>query len=147
MNQQQFQQGFRVQFGRTKESIVAQVVLGLAVAMFGIAMLLDRFGMPEMYSVVQMWWPTGVIVYAAVRLLTGAGSTFWSGLIIIIMTVIQLKKIGVVDQFWGVFWPLILIIIGVWIMISRFRMRQATRPPSDIPGASYRVDDESPSQR
>lgn len=147
MNQQQFQQGFRVQFGRTRDSIVAQVVLGLAVALFGIAMLLDRLGMPEMYSIVQMWWPTGVIVYSAVRLLTGAGSTFWSGLTIIIMTVIQLKKLGVVDQFWGVFWPLILIIIGVWIMISRLRSRQQGQPPSDIPGASYRVEDESSSRR
>lgn len=142
MNQQQFQQGFRVQFGRTKESLVSQVLLGLAVALFGIAMLLDRLGMPEMYSVVQMWWPTGIVVYAAVRLITGTGSTFWHGLMIIIMTVIQLKKLGVVDQFWGVFWPLILIIIGVWIMLSRLRSRRQATPPSDIPGASYRVTDD-----
>lgn len=142
MNQQQFQQGFRVQFGRTKESVISQILLGLAVALFGIAMLLDRLGMPEMYSVVQMWWPTGIVVYAAIRLLTGTGSTFWSGLTIIIMTVIQLKKLGVVYQFWGVFWPLILIIIGIWIMISRLRSRQPVKPPSDIPGASYRVEDD-----
>lgn len=142
MNQQQFQQGFRVQFGRTKESVISQILLGLAVALFGIAMLLDRLGMPEMYNVVQMWWPTGIVVYAAIRLLTGTGSTFWSGLTIIIMTVIQLKKLGVVDQFWGVFWPVILIIIGLWIMLSRLRSRQPVKPPSDIPGASYRVEDD-----
>jgi hypothetical protein len=142
MNQQQFQQGFRVQFGRPKESILSQVLLGLAVAFFGIAMLLDRLGMPEMYTVVRTWWPTGIVVYSAVRLLTGTGSTFWSGLTIIVMTVVQLQKIGVVDQFWGVFWPVILIIIGVWIMLSRLRSRQPAKPPSDIPGASYRVEDD-----
>lgn len=142
MNQQQFQQGFRVQFGRTKESVISQILLGLAVALFGIAMLLDRLGMPEMYSIVQMWWPTGVIIYAAVRLITGSGSTFWSGLTIIVMTVIQLKKLGVVDQFWGVFWPVILIILGLWIAFSRMRSRGTPKPPTDIPGASYRVEEE-----
>lgn len=139
---QQFQQGFRVQFGRPKDSLLSQVLLGLAVALFGIAMLLDRLGMPDMYSIVQMWWPTGVIVYAAVRLLTGSGSTFWSGLTIIVMTVIQLKKLGVVDQFWGVFWPLILIILGLWIAFSRMRSRGTPKPPTDIPGASYQVEEE-----
>lgn len=139
---QQFQQGFRVQFGRSRDSLLSQVLLGLAVALFGIAMLLDRLGMPEMYSIVQMWWPTGVIVYAAVRLLTGSGSTFWSGLTIIVMTMIQLKKLGVIDQFWGVFWPVILIILGLWIAFSRMRSRGAPKPPTDIPGASYRVEEE-----
>ena len=139
---QQFQQGFRVQFGRPKDSLLSQILLGLAVALFGIAMLLDRLGMPEMYSVVQMWWPTGVIIYAATRMLTGSGSAFWSGLTIIVMTVIQLKKLGVVDQFWGVFWPIVLIILGLWIAFSRVRSRETPRPPTDIPGASYRVDED-----
>ena len=142
MNQQPFQQGFRVQFGRPQSSLLSQVLLGLAVALFGIAMLLDRLGMPEMYSIVQMWWPTGVIIYAAVRLITGSGSTFWSGLTIIVMFVIQLKKLGVVDQFWGVFWPVILIILGLWIAFSRMRSRGTPKPPTDIPGASYRVEEE-----
>ncbi|MBU3699874.1 MAG: hypothetical protein FGM33_07680 [Candidatus Kapabacteria bacterium] len=138
---QQFQQGFQVQFGRSKDSLLSQVLLGLAVALFGVAMLLDRLGMPEMYSIVRDWWPTGIIVYAAIRLVTGAGSTFWSGLTIIVMTVIQLKKLGVVDQFWGVFWPLILIILGIWIVATRFRARGSAKPPTDMPGASYRVDE------
>ncbi|MEY3385438.1 MAG: hypothetical protein RIR53_249 [Bacteroidota bacterium] len=138
---QQFQQGFRVQFGRPKESLLSQVLLGLAVAIFGLAMLLDRLGMPDMYSIVRDWWPMGVIAYAAIRLITGAGSTFWSGLTIIVMTVIQLKKLGVVDQFWGIFWPLILIILGLWIVASRFRSRGNDKPPTDMPGASYRVDE------
>lgn len=142
MNQQPFQQGFRVQFGRPQSSLLSQVLLGLAVALFGIAMLLDRLGMPEMYSIVQMWWPTGVIINAAVRLITGSGSTFWSGLTIIVMIVIQLKKLGVVDQFWGVFWPVILIILGLWIAFSRMRSRGTPKPPTDIPGASYRVEEE-----
>ena len=142
MNQEQFNQGFRVQFGRPKESLLNQILLGLGVALFGLAMLLDRLGMTEAYSVVRDWWPTGIIVYAAVRLLTGVGSSFWSGLTIIVMTVIQLKKMGVVDQFWGVLWPIVLIIIGLWIIVSRVRSRSPAKPPSDIPGASYRVEDD-----
>lgn len=143
MNQQQFQQGFRVQFGQRRQSMLSQILLGLAVAAFGVSMLLDRMGMPEMYAIISLWWPTGFVVYSAVRLITGSGSPFWSGLTIIVMTIIQLKKIGIVDQFWGVFWPLILILLGGWIMISRIRSQAPTKPPTDIPGATYHVEDET----
>lgn len=48
------------------------------------------------------------------------GSLFWGGILILLGILFSLQAANIIDDVFGWFWPLFLILLGVAVLVSRF---------------------------
>ncbi len=106
-------------------------LLGGSLLVVGIAMIMAQLGEPSLWMQIRMWWPSLVILFFAVRLLAGIGTVKWTLIMTVIFGIIQLQKLDIVSSFWGLFWPLILVVIGISMLMKRFQ-RPAVKPDENV---------------
>ena len=110
-------------------------LLGGSLLILGIAMAMAQLGEPSLWMLIRMWWPSLVILFFAVRLFAGIGTVKWTLIMTVIFGIIQLQKLDIVSSFWGLFWPLILVVIGVSMLMKRFQRPAGTTDENVISGA------------
>jgi hypothetical protein len=110
-------------------------LLGGLLLIVGIAMIMAQLGEPSMWLQISMWWPSLVILFYAVRLLAGIGTVKWTLIMTVVFGIIQLQKLDIVSSFWGLFWPLILVVLGVSMLIKRFQRPAVKHDENVISGA------------
>jgi hypothetical protein len=110
-------------------------LLGGSLLIVGIAMIMAQLGEPSMWMQISMWWPSLVILFYAVRLLAGIGTVKWTLIMTVVFGIIQLRKLDIVSSFWGLFWPLILVVIGISMLIKRFQRPAVKHDENVISGA------------
>jgi hypothetical protein len=110
-------------------------LLGGLLLIVGIAMIMAQLGEPSMWLQISMWWPSLVILFYAVRLLAGIGTVKWTLIMTVVFGIIQLQKLDIVSSFWGLFWPLILVVLGISMLIKRFQRPAVKHDENVISGA------------
>ena len=108
-----------------------RLVVGLAIALFGVVLVFDRMNLIVADQVLR-WWPAvivavGALIYTQARR-TGGGI---NGIIVMFVGGwLLLNSIGVMRvRFWDLFWPLIL--VGIGTVLVQQALRRQTRDTSD----------------
>jgi len=142
-----FSKSFEMNIGRNRSSLGGQVIMGLIFVIVGGGLLLDTFGVIEFWPLLQIWWPSALMIVALVKLATRSGSLFGSGMLFTVGALLQLGNLDLISGFWSAFWPIILILIGVSMLFDRkkkynpFVKNQATSGEGNgLPYEDNRVD-------
>ena len=113
-----------------------RLIVGVAIALFGVVLVLDRLNLVAADEVLQ-WWP-GVIVAIGAMIFTQSRRVGGGVNGIIVMLIggwLLLNSVGVVRvRFWDMFWPLVLIGIGTALVTQA--MQRRTREVSGADGDS-----------
>ena len=110
-------------------------LLGGSLLTVGVAMIMAQLGEPSLWMQISMWWPSLLILFYAVRLLAGIVTVKWTLIMTVVFGIIQLHKVDIVSSFWGLFWPLILVVIGISMLIKRFQRPAVKHDENVISGA------------
>lgn len=110
-------------------------LIGGSLLIVGIAMAMAQLGEPSLWLQIRLWWPSIVILFVAVRLLAGIGTVKWTLIMAVVFGIIQLQKLDIVSSFWGLFWPLLLVVIGISMLMKRFQRPAVKHDENVISGA------------
>ncbi len=140
MSEQQtsFSHSVNMQFGRAQRGPGFGFWLGLILVVIGAGLLLDAFVDIEFGRILGMWWPSLLMFIAVAQLATGSGSLVGSGIIFTIGALLQLSKLGhLPGGFWSAFWPIVLILIGLSFISSRWKKKDYTADPDSLGHISH----------
>lgn len=126
MEEQQtsFSHSVNVQFGKRQRGPGFGFWLGIAFVVIGGGLLLDSFGWIEFSEALSTWWPSALMLIAVAQLATGSGSLVGSGILFSIGALFQLSELGYLPGgVWSAFWPIILILVGISFISSRWKKK------------------------
>jgi len=133
MNEQQtaFHHHVNINFGERKRGLGFGFWFGLFMMIVGGGLLLDAFGVLEFGDQLSMWWPSILMIIALAQIIGRSGSIVGSGILFTVGALLQLSKLDYLPGgFWGAFWPIVLILIGLSMISSRWK-KKATATPVD----------------
>jgi len=105
--------------------VTPRLLVGLAIALFGVVLVLDRLNL-AVAGVVLQFWPAVIIAVGALLFVqarhVGGGA---NGIIVMIIGGwLLLNSLGIIQvRFWELFWPLVLIGIGSVLVMQTLRQR------------------------
>jgi hypothetical protein len=117
--------------------LTPQIILGLAIIAFGLALTADNLGYADASRILE-WWPLGIVLVGVTKLLqSGTGSARVVGGIITFVGVALLGESLDVFDIWA-WWPVALIALGLVIVYRAFSgSRDAAPPPQGlVPGGA-----------
>ena len=114
-----------------KPVLTPRLVAGLCIVLLGVVLTFDRLGLVEADRVLRLW-PAILIVIGALIVTNSAGSgRNINGIVLMIIGGwLLLTSIMVNVRFWELFWPLILILLGVNLARQAVR-RKASQTSTD----------------
>jgi predicted membrane protein len=113
----------------TRGAITPGLVVGVFIMLAGLLLLLDNLNLFEARYLLRLWpaalIAVGIIVFTQAL---DVGGRVNGGGLIIFGTFLLLNRFGLVEfRFWQLFWPLVLILIGVNMVMQTFRGDAASR--------------------
>jgi len=106
-------------------AMTPRLIIGLAIALFGVVLVLDRLNMVVADQVLR-WWPlvivaVGALIFSQSRRVGGG----INGVIVMIVGGwLLLNSVGILRvRFWEMFWPLVLVGIGSMLVMQTLRRR------------------------
>jgi predicted membrane protein len=106
-------------------AVTPRLIVGLAIALFGVVLVLDRLNLAVASQLLRLWPAVIVAVGALVFMQSRRVGGGVNG--IIIMAVggwLLLNSLGIVRvRFWEMFWPMVLIVIGTTLVMQTLRRR------------------------
>jgi predicted membrane protein len=115
--------------------LTPRLLVGLAIALFGVVLVLDRLNL-AVAGVVLQFWPAviiavGALIYRQSRQFGGGGA---NGVIVMIIGGwLLLNSLGIVQiGFWQLFWPIVLIGIGSALVLQAVRRRDREAAGGDV---------------
>lgn len=94
--------------------------LGSVLIFLGGGFLIDQFGLWDFSSFIALWWPLLIIMFALLQMATHNVSLLGGGVVLLVGVLLQLSRIPAIEmQFHLVFWPALLVFVGVWLIFSR----------------------------
>lgn len=97
-----------------------RIVTGLIVAAVGVGFLLDSFNIIAFGELASSWWPLLVIAAGIMIFISDPKSYIWALLVTGFGVVFQLQQLEIVDvNPWQIFWPAVIIAVGISIIFSR----------------------------
>lgn len=119
-----FSHSINVQLGKSRRGPGFGFWIGVILVIIGAGSLLDAFGLVEFGDIIRTWWPSLLMLIAVIQLSTGSGSLLGSGILFTIGALFQISRLGYLPGgFWGAFWPIILILIGISFISSRWKKK------------------------
>jgi hypothetical protein len=118
-----------------------QLVIGLLILSLGVLFLLNNLGLADAHDWFK-FWPVIIVAIGAVKLFyarhvpAAVGASFWmlAGLWLL------LNKLGIIKlEFWRallLYWPLLLVGVGLSIVWRTFRRREDLKTPADLDSAN-----------
>ena len=90
---------------------------GLAIIAIGSIFLLDQMEIVSAHHVFQYFWPAILIFFGVEGLLFCSGpGRFWGSFLTLAGAVLLLSNLGYLHIRWSMFWPLAIILWGLWIL-------------------------------
>lgn len=102
-----------------------RLLVGLAIALFGVVLVLDRLNL-AVAGVVLQFWPAviiavGVLLFVQARHVGGGANGV---ILMVIGGWLLLNSLGIIEvRFWELFWPLVLVGIGAALVMQTLRQR------------------------
>lgn len=98
---------------------ITRSITGLLVVAVGLSFLFTNLNILPFSVAIGDWWPVFVIVGGILILLNDTKNYLWSFLVIALGIVFQLNQLDIIDvNPWQLFWPAVIIVVGVSIMVS-----------------------------
>lgn len=99
---------------------LTRTIIGLLIVAVGASFLLTNLNILPFDVGIAQWWPLFIVAGGVVMLLSDVRNYLWALLVIGLGVLFQLKQFGIVDvNPWQLFWPAIIIALGVSVMTSR----------------------------
>ena len=99
---------------------LTRTIIGLLIVAVGASFLLTNLNILPFDVGIAQWWPLFIVAGGVVILLSDVRNYLWALLVIGLGVLFQLKQFGIVDvNPWQLFWPAIIIVLGVSVMTSR----------------------------
>jgi predicted membrane protein len=123
--------------------ITPRLIVGVAIALFGVVLVLDRLNLVIADEALR-WWPAvivaiGALIFSQSRRIGGG----INGIIVMIIgSWLLLNSLGILRvRLWEIFWPLVLIGIGCVLVLqaTRRRTREASGADADATLAIFAV--------
>lgn len=114
---------------------LTRIIMGLLIVAVGLSFLLTNLNMLPFSVAIGDWWPIFVVAAGVLILLNDARQYLWALLVIALGVILQLNQLNVIDvNPWQLFWPAIIIVVGLSVMISRSSSKQrvASQDREDI---------------
>lgn len=128
-----FSHTVNMQFGKARRGPGFGFWIGIMLVVIGGGSLLDALGLAEFGDVLRTWWPSLLMLIAVLQLATGSGSIVGSGIVFTIGALFQLSHLGYLPGgFWSAFWPIVLILIGLSFISSRWKKKDYTTSSDSI---------------
>lgn len=105
--------------------LAPRVVIGLVLVSLGILFSLDKMGFTDAEGMFR-YWPALLILFGVGKILQPRGRAF-GGLLIFLGFWLQLYKLGFVGPSPWDFWPLLLILVGGFLILKSIGARKAGR--------------------
>lgn len=119
--------------GGMKNSYTSRGIIGVLIIIFGILSLLGALEVFNFGDVLTRWWPIFLIIGGLLVFANNRRQFIWGPLLVIIGVLLQLRQLEIINfNIWQLFWPAIIIGVGVSILINR----SGRRPKSDEKGSS-----------
>lgn len=100
----------------------ARAFFGILLIAFGGGLLLDQAGLIDFGSLLATWWPLILILIAAVQIATRSAPLAASLVVLVVGLIFQATTLDLLpENTWQYVWPLALVAIGLWLMVSRGR--------------------------
>lgn len=94
-------------------------ITGLLIVAVGLSFLLTNLNILPFSVAIGDWWPLFIVVGGILILLNDVKNYLWACLVIALGIVFQLNQLNIIDvNPWQLFWPAVIIIVGVSIMTS-----------------------------
>lgn len=106
---------------------VSRSRIGFAVLLifFGLFLLLDRLELYDFGELVSIWWPLSLIYLGLIKLSSNRASSAWSIIFILLGLVFILNNLNVFDNYFlYTYWPILLLLAGVLMIINAFRTKK-----------------------
>ena len=99
---------------------LTRTIIGLLIVVVGASFLLTNLNILPFDVGIAQWWPLFIVAGGVVMLLSDVRNYLWALLVIGLGVLFQLKQFGIVDvNPLQLFWPAIIIVLGVSVMTSR----------------------------
>lgn len=110
---------YRMEF-KNRSGLGGRFVIGFLLVALGLALLLNSFGFYEFGDFFGTWWPSILMIVAVVQIATGRGQWFWSSVLFLAGALLQARELEMLPGgFWSAFWPAVLILAGISMLIKR----------------------------
>ena len=112
--------------------ITPRLMMGVCIMLLGTLLLLDNLQLLDS-RVILRFWPLAVIGLGSMIYIQAidTGGRVNGGVLIAVGTLLLLNRLGLFDvSFWNLFWPLILILIGINLVMQTFRVEGVASPYS-----------------
>jgi hypothetical protein len=107
--------------------LTPQIILGLCIVMFGVALTADNLGYADASKILE-WWPLGIVLVGVTKLFqSGTGSGRVVGGVIVFVGVALLGETLDVFQIWA-WWPVAMIALGLVIVFRALGGSRAAAP-------------------
>jgi predicted membrane protein len=90
---------------------------GIAIIAIGTIFLLDQMGIVSAHYIFQFFWPAILIFFGVEGIVFCSGpGRFWGSFLTLAGVVLLLSNLGYLHIRWSMFWPLAIILWGLWIL-------------------------------
>jgi|SRR5208283_3780652 len=90
---------------------------GLAIIAIGLIFLLDQMGIVSAGYIFRFFWPAVLIFFGVEGVVFCSGpGRFWGSFLTLAGVVLLLSNLGYLHVRWSMFWPLAIILWGLWIL-------------------------------
>jgi predicted membrane protein len=99
------------------------LISGLIILGLGIGFLLDNLNVIDFGKFLSLYWPSLLIIIALYQLVTRSANIFWSFILLVAGIIFQVNTLyDLPINFWGIFWPAMLILFGMQLIFSKIVM-------------------------
>jgi hypothetical protein len=121
-----------------RAALTPQLAIGIFIMLIGVLLTLDRLDIVDTARAVR-FWPLAFIAVGSALLVQRSDphGRFWGFVWLIVGSWLQLNTLGIVRiGFWDLFWPLLLIVIGLNLIRQTLAPGRRWRPGAAAPATS-----------
>ncbi len=108
-----------------------RILFGLLLILFGVLFLLDQMGKLDFGDIISGYWPL-ILVFAGIwHIVSNNFRNVGGGLLLIVIGgLFQLAKFEILgESVWHYIWPVVIILVGLWMIAGAFGRRRAAATP------------------
>lgn len=99
---------------------ITRPVLGLAIIGVGVLALLNALNITALNTLFEQWWPLFVILIGILMFINHPRQFVWPLIVVGGGVLLQLRELEIVTfNVWSLFWPVMIISIGLSVLINR----------------------------